>query len=240
MPGIPARVLSAPHLAGDPDGHRGGAPPALLASTLLGEHQGVAIDHPPEPCPVPALTRGAAAGASAPGGPPTAPGAIPARHEGGVDGGPQPPTGPPLHNAAGTAVDHPGDDPQARARPPRRPSADPSAAAPRAPRAAWCLPSTSPDARSTLAHTPGRATARGACPGRSTRGGRGGVSPAGPDGGSSDGDTRLGSRDDPLAGTVEQAWTRPPDGHRDRCCPLPVSFQRSRRYFPPRPPIFLT
>jgi hypothetical protein len=65
---------------------------------------------------VPARTRGAAAEASAPGGPPTAPGALPARPEGGVEGGPPPPTGQLLHDAAGTAVDHPGDDPQERAR----------------------------------------------------------------------------------------------------------------------------
>ena len=37
----------------------------------MGPHLGVELDHPLEPCPVPARTRGAAAGASAPGGPPT-------------------------------------------------------------------------------------------------------------------------------------------------------------------------
>jgi hypothetical protein len=130
MHGIPAIVLIAPPLAGDPDGHCGGAPPALRASPLRGQHPGVELDHPPDPCPVPARTRGAAAGASAPEGPPTTPGAIPARHEGGVEGGPQPPTGQLLPDAAGTAVDHTGDDPQERAR--ALASLDDLASAPRA------------------------------------------------------------------------------------------------------------
>jgi hypothetical protein len=88
-----------------------------------------------------------------------------------------------------------------------------------------------------LAHMPGSATARWACLDRSTSGVRCGLSPAGPDWDSANSDTRMCDRANSLAGRLDQAWNRPPDGHRNRCCQLPVRFQLSRCYFPPGLPV---
>jgi hypothetical protein len=50
---------------------------------------------------------------------------------------------------------------------------------------------------------------------------------------SQDVDTRMYGRGDPLAGTLDDPWHRPPLAERDRCCQLPVRFQLANRYFPP-------
>jgi hypothetical protein len=109
----PAIVSITPDVLGQSDGHRGDAWPALLAHTLMRQHNVVEVDHQPHPRLVPALTRGTAAGAPAPGSAHAPQGSLPARHERRVERGPQSPTSHLRHEAAGAAIDHARDDVQA-------------------------------------------------------------------------------------------------------------------------------
>jgi hypothetical protein len=82
---IPEIVLIAPHMAGNPDGHRRGAWPALLAQALMGQHKVVEGDDLPDPRAVSTRTRGTAADAPAQRGTQAPQGAIPTLDESRLD-----------------------------------------------------------------------------------------------------------------------------------------------------------